>query len=306
MTTVNKNYVKQKLAVGKPITQRYKGLGLAGPMISPPSKLFGFIVGMPASGKSSFMQSHPNALIINADLSSTTTSNPTAAMWPAMDPKSGMPVEPYKSSEVRTIELTWDKILQMKKDLIVLANQDDDDRPETIVLDSLGSALALVRKYVTKKAGKSDWKDMDGRRAWDDVYENLVSFASDLRAAGYGVYYVCHLVNAKIPIGDDRYTFRPELTITDGFYKRLFPLFELVAAFECEIGTETTMIETQGPNGKKGPKRPSTVQYKRHYLKVNDETLNGITKCRVNLPDKFLIPAEGGWEAFEAEYLNAQ
>ena len=302
-TTASK--VEHKLAVGKSISRGYEGLGFTGPMVSPPGKLFGFIVGMPASGKSSFIQSNPNALIINADLSSTTTDTPLATMWPAMDPESGMPIEPVGSSGHRTIELTWDKILQMKESLIILA-KGNDPRPETIVLDSLGASIALVRKYVTKKAGKEDWKDMDGRRAWDDVYENLVSFASDLRAAGYGVYYVCHLVNAKIPLGDDRYTFRPELTITDSFYKRLFPLFELVAAFECEIGTETTMIETEGPGGKKGPKRPNKTQYKRHYLKVNDENLNGITKCRVSLPDKFLIPLQNAWAMFEEMYLNAR
>ena len=82
----------QELAVGKSVAAKYGGLGLTGPMVSPPGKLFGLLVGMPASGKSCFIQSHPEAFIINTDLSSTTTDEPQACMWPAIDNATGMPV----------------------------------------------------------------------------------------------------------------------------------------------------------------------------------------------------------------------
>ena len=293
----------QELAVGKSVAAKYGGLGLTGPMVSPPGKLFGLLVGMPASGKSCFIQSHPEAFIINTDLSSTTTDEPQACMWPAMDNPTGTPAEPSGKGE-SPITLDWEKVLKIKGQLIEMAEK-GLERPETVVIDSLGTALALVRKYVTKKAGRSEWKEMDGRRAWDDVYEQCIQIATDLRSSGYGFYYTCHIVNSKIPLGDDRYTIRPELTITDNFYKRLFPLFELVAAFECEIGTETVMVETKGPGGKPGPKRPKTIQYKKHNIKVNDESLNGITKCRVVLPDKFEVPKQNGWKFFSDQYTSA-
>ena len=252
--------IHQELAVGKTVQSRYSGLGFSGgAMVSPPGRLFGLIVGMPGVGKSCFLQSHDDAFIINSDLSSTTNSKPLAIMWPAMGPE-GIPIEPTSSGHQNCL-LTWKKILEKKKALIEMSEK-NMDRPETIVIDSLGSALALVRKYVTEKAGKQEWKELDGRRAWDDVYEELVRFAVDIRAAGYGFYYVCHLVNAKIPLGDDRYTIRPELTITDSFYKRLFPLFELVAAFETEYGQETKMVPRKNKDGSDGPKRPVVTKYK--------------------------------------------
>ena len=295
--------VQQELAVGKTVQSRYSGLGFSGgAMVSPPGKLFGLIVGMPGVGKSCFLQSNPNAFIINTDLSSTTTSKPNATMWPAMGPE-GIPIEPF-SSGFRNCTLTWKKILE-KKDQLIKLSESDTDRPETIVVDSLGSAIALVRKYVTEKAGKTDWKELDGRRAWDDVYEELVRYAVDLRAAGYGFYYVCHLVNAKIPLGEDRYTIRPELTITDSFYKRLFPLFELVAAFEVEYGQETKMVPRKNKDGSDGPKRPITTKYKKHFMTVNDESLSGITKCRVTLPDRVELPQEDAWSTFEGIYQSA-
>ena len=272
-------------------------------MVSPPGRLFGLIVGMPGVGKSCFLQSHDDAFIINSDLSSTTNSKPLAIMWPAMGPE-GIPIEPTSSGHQNCL-LTWKKILEKKKALIEMSEK-NMDRPETIVIDSLGSALALVRKYVTEKAGKQEWKELDGRRAWDDVYEELVRFAVDIRAAGYGFYYVCHLVNAKIPLGDDRYTIRPELTITDSFYKRLFPLFELVAAFETEYGQETKMVPRKNKVGSDGPKRPVVTKYKKHFMTVNDESLSGITKCRVALPDRIELPQEGAWNAFEDIYQTAQ
>jgi hypothetical protein len=294
----------QELAVGKTAQQKYGNLGFhATKMVSPPGKLFGLMVGMPGVGKSCFIQSNPNAFIINTDLSSTTNKEPKACIWPGMDPE-GRPCKPTAGGHEPMV-LTWNEVLSKKKELIAMAEQ-DLPRPETVVIDSLGPAIALVKDFVTKKMGKEEWKELDGRRAWDDVYEHLVRFPAELRQMGYGFYYVCHLVNAKIPLGDDRYVIRPELTITDNFYKRLFPLFELVAAFECDMGTRTEMVQQKNKDGTAGPKRPRSVKYREYCLTVNDESLSGITKCRVNLPDKLQLPEVDSWSFFEEQYLSAK
>lgn len=294
----------QELAVGKTVKQKYENLGFhAVKMVSPPGRLFGLLVGMPGVGKSCFVQSHPDAFIINTDLSSTTNDTPSACIWPGMDPE-GRPCSPGTSGGTIPMVLTWEGVLQKKKQLIEMAEK-NQPRPETIIVDSLGPALALVKDYVTKKMGKNEWKELDGRRAWDDVYEQLVRFPAELRQHGYGFFYVCHLVNAKIPLGDDRYVIRPELTITDNFYKRLFPLFELVAAFECDMGTRTEMVQQKNADGSPGPKRPRQTKYREHFITLNDESLAGITKCRVNLPDRIELPEADAWSFFEEQYLKA-
>lgn len=296
--------MEQELAVGKTVKQKYGNLGFQSQkMVSPPGRLFGLLVGMPGAGKSCFIQSHPEAFIINCDLSSTVNENPSACIWPGMD-KEGRPCSPGTSGGTTPMVLTWEGVLQKKKQLIEMAEK-NQPRPQTIVVDSLGPALALVKDYVTKKMGKNEWKELDGRRAWDDVYEQLVRFPAELRQHGYGFYYICHLVNAKIPLGDDRYVIRPELTITDNFYKRLFPLFELVAAFECDMGTRTEMVVQKNADGSNGPKRPRSIKYREHYLTINDESLTGITKCRVNLPDRIELPEIDAWSFFEEQYLSA-
>ena len=296
----------QELAVGKTIKQKYGDLGFhATSMVSPPGKLFGLLVGMPGAGKSCFVQSHHEAFILNTDLSSTTNKEPKACIWPGMDTE-GRPCSPGTGgSGTIPMVLNWKGILEKKKQVIEMA-ENNQPRPETIVMDSLGPALALVKQYVTEKMGKKEWKELDGRRAWDDVYEELVRFPADLRQHGYGFFYVCHLVNAKIPLGDDRYVIRPELTITDNFYKRLFPLFELVAAFECDMGSKTEMVVQTNKDGTPGPKRPRSIKYKEHFITVNDESLAGITKCRVGLPDRIQLPEIDAWSFFEEKYLSAK
>jgi len=291
----------QDLAVGKTGVQKYSGLGFSGQkMVHPPGQLLGLLVGMPGTGKSSFLQSNPDAFIINTDGTSTTNPNPQACIWPGVT-SNGEPMDVGGQKMV----LTWDEIIKKKEQLIKLA-EGNQPRPQTIVLDSLGPSIQLMKDYVTKKAGRENWKDLDGRRAWDDVYDGLLRFSLDLRRHGYGFFYVCHLVNAKIPLGDDRYTIRPELTITDNFYKRLFPMFELVAAFESDWISESKQIQMKGIGGKPGPKKTETVKTQKYYMTINDESLAGITKCRVQLPDRIELPQESAWTSFEGQYLTAQ
>tara|TARA_Y100001938_G_scaffold149988_1_gene239074 strand:- start:9886 stop:10776 length:891 start_codon:yes stop_codon:yes gene_type:complete len=290
--------MKQTL-LDKPVN-KYSQLGFAAEkMIHPPGKLLGLLVGMPGSGKSCFIQSNPEAFIINTDASSTTNDEPQACMWPGVDAQ-GRAIDVGNKPMV----LNWQAVLNKKEQLIQMA-KDDVPRPETVVVDSLNPAISMVKDHVTEKAGKKTWKEMDGRRAWDDVYEELVRFATDIRKYGYGFYYICHIVNAKIPLGDDRYIIRPELTITDSFYKRLFPLFELVIAFENSWVTESKTVQMKGPGGKPGPQKTVSSKVSKHFVKVNDESLSGITKCRVNLPDSFEVPKQGAWNDFALKYKTA-
>tara|TARA_R100000234_G_scaffold14294_1_gene7880 strand:- start:9597 stop:10487 length:891 start_codon:yes stop_codon:yes gene_type:complete len=290
--------LKQTTLDNKP--SKYADLGFAArKMVHPPGKLLGLLVGMPGAGKSCFIQSNPDAFIINTDASSTTNDEPQACMWPGVD-EEGRAIDVGSKPMV----LNWQAVLDKKEQLIELAKK-EAVRPATVIIDSLNPAIAMVKQHVTEKAGKKSWKEMDGRRAWDDVYEELVRFATDIRKYGYGFYYICHIVNAKIPLGDDRYVIRPELTITDSFYKRLFPLFELVIAFESSWVTESKTVQMKGPGGKPGPQKTVSEKVNKHFIKVNDEALSGITKCRVALPDQFEVPKFGAWESFVKKYSEA-
>ena len=83
-------------------------------------------------------------------------------------------------------------------------------------------------------------------------------------------------------------------------------MFELVAAFESDWVSESKVIQMEGVGGKPGPKRTVTIRTQKYYMTINDESLAGITKCRVKLPDRIELPQESSLTSFEEQYLTAQ
>lgn len=287
---------------GKLPQQRYPSLGFQGiRMVHPPDKLFGLICGLPGEGKSQFAHSHPDAWVCNMD-STSTLGNPRAIIWPGINAQ-GQAID----VDGKPLVLTWEAV-KAKIDLLVGLAKNDQPRPATVIFDSLGTWIPLLKDWITRANDKGDWRDMDGRRSWDQLYDMVIDTCLVLRRCGYGVYIICHIVNAKVPLGDDRYVFKPELTITDGFYKRLYPLFELVAAVSSEWVTEQREI-AQPPivkDGKTVTLKPKVVTEKRkkHLFAVDSETLSGITKHRVKMPGEFELPEDGGWDEFVRHYTN--
>ena len=287
---------------GKLPQQRYASLGFTGVrMIHPPEKLFGLICGLPGEGKSQFIHSHPDSWVCNMDCTSS-LGDPQATIWPGI------------SSQGQAIDVTGDPLVvtweavQAKVDLLCSLAKNNQPRPATVFFDSLGTWIPLLKDWITRSNDKKDWREMDGRRSWDQLYDMVIDTCLTLRRYGYGVYIVCHVVNAKIPLGDDKYVFKPELTITDGFYKRLYPLFELVAAISTEWVTEQREI-SQPPivkDGKTVVLKPKVVteKRKRYLFSVDSETLSGITKHRVKMPSEFELPEANGWAEFVRNYTN--
>jgi hypothetical protein len=282
---------------------KYDGLlGFTGlKMIHPCGKLFGLLCGKPKVGKSCFIQSHPEAWVVNFDDTSTTTPDVRATIWPGVG-EQGEPID----VDGQPMVLTWEKVKE-KIELLKKMSKEGKLVPETIFFDSLGSWIRVLRDFIMRENGKDRWNELDGRRAWDRLYEMVIEECMSLRQHGFGVYIICHVINAKIPIGDDKFVFRPELTITDGFYKRLYPLFELVVAFDIEDRTITEtkeqVVEIKGV--KKTIKKPSSKRVRQHVMKVDDEHLSEITGQRIQLPATIVLPHVGGWEHFSDVYSKS-
>ena len=287
---------------GKLPQQRYTSLGFQGvKMVHPPERLFGLICGLPGEGKSQFIQSHPDAWVCNMDCTST-LGDPHACVWPGINPQ-GQPID----VDGQPLVLTWEAVMT-KVELLCQLSKQNQPRPATVFFDSLGTWIPVLKDYITRSNDKKDWREMDGRRSWDQLYDMVIDTCLTLRRYGYGVYIICHVVNAKIPLGDDKYVFKPELTITDGFYKRLYPLFEMVAAISSEWVTEQREI-AQPPiirEGKTVVLKPKVVTEtrKKYIFSVDSESLAGITKHRVKMPSEFELPEDNGWAVFVTNYNN--
>lgn len=302
----------QSLSQGSTLQSKWKGLGgSVGRMIAPPSRMKGFLFGLPGEGKSAFIQSHPNGYIFNLDASSTTTPNPSAVIFPGVDPENGRAV----GDEGEHIVLTYDYIEAKVARLITLATA-NEPRPETIFFDSISAWISLLIQWIPPNAAKlgisrepaTDWKQLHGPAAWDTLYSLITTTITKLHNAGYGVYVIGHVVNAKIPLEENRFIMKPELTITDGLWKRLYHMFELSALIHRERVDEVREIPQ---TVKRTDGRTETFMHKKTVstlkvrLTVSKLELAGIAKARVPLPTNIDLPLDTGWQTFTDAYNTA-
>jgi hypothetical protein len=296
------------IAAGSLPLDKYGGeLGFAGVrMIHPLDKCLGLICGYPGGGKSCLIQSHENGFILNLDKSSTTCEEPKAVIWPGIN-QEGDPID----IDGRTFILDWEAT-EAKKQLLVKLARENKPRPRTVFIDSVTEMVRLLKDYITRDNNKEKWQDMDGRRAWDRLYDMIVSFCEDLRRAGYGVYLICHVVNAVVPVGEDMFKEVTELTLGKGGYKRLYPSFEVVAVIEKITRNEYKEQENKPiKNPRTGKemtrKKPKTIKVEKtvHVFAVESKKLDGIVKHRVNMPDEIELPAVGGWAYVSNIYAEA-
>lgn len=286
--------------------------GHVGPMIAPPGKIAGFIFSLPGCGKSNFMQSNPDAYIFNLDLSSTTTSDPQAAIWPVLSPTTGEVLDSTSTPMV----LTQEKI-QEKVDLLCEMATKNEPRPSTICFDSVTAWLSILTPWIVRNAiplglrsmdrgPATSWRELEGKAAWDLSYSTIVETMLKLRAHGYGVYLTGHIVKSKVAIGPDLFTQEFELTMGPGLWKRLIPHFEISALIDRVSETESyEEDQTQEIRGVKSTRKVrKTRPVERHYLHVKRSDLDGVMKSRVPLPP-ILLPEKGAWAAFASAYCKA-
>lgn len=267
--------------------------------------MFAMISGPPASGKTNFFMGCDGAYIINLDQASMparTEDDIRCGVWPGVD-DDGQCVDVNGDS----FAMTWEKV-QEKVELLKDLATKKEPRPEMVVFDTLSGMLQLATEYVTRKGGKKDFKELDGRRAYDDLYSLILNTCNDLRRHGYGVWLICHIVNKSVQLGEDRYEERPRLTITGGFWQRLFWQLELSGVITAEWDVETYerevktgRVDSQGNEIVR--KRPETRKVKKHTFTINHQDYLGITKGKVDFPDLHLT-REDAWNIFERAYTG--
>lgn len=278
---------------------KYPMLGHSGgPRIAGPNHLLGMVLGYSNSGKTCFITSHPDAFVINADMSSDVSPMPYSTRWPTLG-KDGRALDENDKPMV----LTWKSIMEKHALLIRLAKE-NQPRPSTIFLDSIGACIRLLKEHIVEHSNKSSWKELRGDNEWDTLYDAIVDFGISLHNHGYGVFYTCHLKDSYYKDGDNTVK-DVDLTITPAFYQRLYPNMELVIAVHCERSKEVTTTNetvTVTGGGTRTIPRKKTVESKKVYAEVDSELLEDKLKTRVTMPQRIDLPIVGGWKKFEAVY----
>lgn len=283
---------------------KYEGIhASAGKQELPPEKQYGLIFSFPGAGKSHFFESNPNAFIFNMDLTSTSNPEPTATTFPVFN-ESGIPID----GTGQPFALKWPKILEVIDQLLRLAEQ-DKPRPETIVFDSLSTMIPLIKEWTPNGLpfpsmhGKT-FQELDGKMAYDFLYNTITSTALKLRQAGYGVWILAHVFNKEIKDKNGNVIdtkVRP--SISESLWNRLVPQFEVVATITKGVEMiEHEKIETVP--GRRTPRKTITNErVTTHTFGFSVKDLKDYYKARAY--PEVVLPAIGGWEAFRSAYLDA-
>lgn len=293
----------QTTASGRSPVERYAGLsGARSSLKTDPHSILALVISSPGGGKSRFFQDCPDGYYMNVERVSTSHPDPRSPMWPPLNSDGSLKVVDYSD---------WAREIQA---LLKLAAQ-GAARPRTIFIDSLPALENLLFRWIPPhapefglaKEPKKTWDDFgDPRSAYRVLYDTLVNQFVSLRDAGYGVYCCCHVTEKVIPMGDDKNTITPELTMGNGLWMRMKWRFEMVASILKSVSLKREVVERANTAG---VSRPTTefVKTLSHTLTVSptsDPLCEKILKCKHPLPD-VVLPEVGSWEAFITAYTQA-
>ena len=302
----------QQLAVGTPGAAQYDGLGgFTGSHRAGLEHTFSFFFGLSGEGKTNLMEQVPDSFRFNLDCSSTIAKAPTSMNWPVLDSTGNLLLAPSQIGS-----LSWEAA-EAKVTILKRLAAENKHRPTTIIFDSLTSWVRLLQDYVARNAVKlslrsndrgpaENFRQLDGKAAWDVVYETVVQTCSMLRSSGYGVFLVGHVVKELIPIGEDRMSQELAFTTGPGLWKRMHPLLEnsIYIGSVLEPVEETYEQESIVRGERKIDIKKRSVNKKRVYAEGERVGLEGMTKIRVRIP-KVLLPETGAWEALSKAYREA-
>ncbi len=292
----------QTLAVGTTaVKARFPGLGFSGKSMKPHlAGNLGMLVGMPSSGKSSILQSCPDAYVFNLDLSPTVTDL-KATIWPGLD-SSGRVID----TDGKPIELTWEAVLDKIRILIEMAKS-GADRPAAVCFDSHHGLSRVLKPWIAKRYKKESFLDA-GEAGWRDHNAAISQLPFDLKKYGYGVWYSCHLSKKYVQLSQELTEPVPELAMTDTLFKQLHPVFDIVAPVKKTIEEiRVPKIEElkDGAGNVLSTRQTEEIQaVHKHYIDFSDPQLLAITKGR-NISGRIPFGVDEGWQKFEEAYKTS-
>jgi hypothetical protein len=302
--------MSQHQVTSTPVVQRYGRLGASsGRMVSPLHSLRILLFGKGGEGKTAFVQSFENAFIINCDLSGTTSADPKAAIWPAIDQETGRAV----SNTGAPISFNYEEIRKVIEILKDMAKK-NEPRPLTVVIDSLTQLVELIKNWVVENARKlslvgpesnvTEFSQLMGQAAWDRVYGQVTEIMDDLKSHGYGVIMIAHVANEKKDIGDNRFVFVPTLVMGKGLWTRLQPRFDMSASIKME--SAKVKVDHEKVQNGKTIKFSEIKDVTQCVFDLEDAMFAGITKRRLStMLTKIPLPLRGSWEVVDQAYRKA-
>jgi hypothetical protein len=197
---------------------------------------------------------------------------------------------------------------------LVKAASANEPRPTIIGFDSLRTLVQLARDYTIASFNKTEWRELDGRAGYDFMYDAIINLILSLRAAGYGVVLVAHIINRIIPIGEDISAERIDVDITPGLYSRLYGMTDLQMVIAREDIPVTRVVEQEIrlPDGKTFIRKNNIESIEKRWVALADvaepgqSRYSGVIKRRAKITKTLNITSEGGgWDVLTLAYNEA-
>jgi len=301
----------QELAVGTTIDQRFSKLGSRGVRFHPAlTQCVSAWCGTSGEGKSSLLQSCPDAFILNTDLSSTSNPDPHAFIWPCIN-EAGQPTEADGSV---IPDLTWGDCLERVEIVRDMNRNKVEGAPKLVVLDTIDTAVRLAMAHEVKSLGKTSWDELYGPAAWAAVHDQFVNLAHDNKRVGVGTAFILHLTTKTISEGEGHKAKKIILEdvprLTDNFWGKLNDICEIVGI--VEQGTTTRAVKKIRTNASTGepilnPKTgqpletTETIQIPRVIVSF-EPRYKEVAKRRSGIATSIEIPPRDGWAVLEEAY----
>lgn len=265
------------------------------------------IVKRSGAGGSYFVQSIPNSVILNTDLTTVVHRPLRASIWPlvvngvCLEPN---PAAPGDISKANTINVTWKNVVE-KVDYLVKLAERGAPRPKVVSLDTLDSTLLLIQSWIANQSGVACFADLD-LRAWNQAYSQFWDrLFWPLRKAGYSVVIVVQLFDEPVRVKDPVQGFTTVIRensplVSDKFFKHIAIQCSTVGLIEIYEGTAGQVVLENGkPTYKPGPLQ------KRRRMVFYGRNLGDIVKKRAELPDEIDITGPDPYLAFENAWKKA-
>lgn len=253
------------------------------------------ISGQPGSGKSTFLNSFPGAVVLDPERGGDTVSDPKAIRFTAPE---GTPEDQLDLAYLKFADRIIDRKRAGATDVTMIGIDSYDQLIEVFL-------AALCARNNEPNPLKVDVGRGNG---YTQVRMDIFGMLDRASQAGLGWAIVAHTAVETLTVGGNEIHKRV-MAVTPSFRPPLFRKSEHMLMIEHALQTATPppkQVTLPGGGVKRIPQKPVHKRVRRIKTLPGAEFTGGAEaadiKSRLPLPEHIVVPAVGGYEVFKAEF----